>query len=349
MNWVAAMLAMMMLGVDPPGRWSPQSSGTRARLRGVHAVNREVVWASGTGGTFLKTTDGGRSWQAGLVPGASALDFRDVHAFDARTACLLASGPGESSRIERTRDGGQTWKTVHTNRDPKGFLDAIAFWDATHGIALGDPVEGRFQILLTDDAGASWNALPASESPTALMGEGAFAASGTCLATWGDRLAWFGTGGGPTARVFRSTDRGRTWTAAKAPIRCDSPSSGVFSLAFRDADHGVAVGGDYQRADDRTRCVARTSDGGQTWRATSGESPKGYRSAVVRAPDSAELVFVTTGPNGSEISRDDGESWTPLGSGSAAGLGFHALASGDARDAIWAVGDDGKIGRLNRQ
>ena len=273
MNLGAVLLTVLATGAQPPATWTSQQSGTKARFRGVCAVSADVVWASGTGGTFARTTDGGKTWKASIVAGASALDFRDLHAFDAQTACLLASGPGEMSRIERTTDGGQTWKNVFTNRQPKGFFDAIAFWDKSRGIALGDPVDGRFQVLLTTDGGLTWNLLPHATSPVAVSGEGAFAASGTCLVVAGDGLAWFGTGGGPAARVFRSSDFGRSWKAADTPVRCDSASSGIFSLAFADADHGWAVGGDYKLSDDPKNVLATTTDGGATWLLPSGWDP----------------------------------------------------------------------------
>ena len=220
----------------------------------------------------------------GTVPGASALDFRDVHAVDAETAYLLSIGAGEQSRIFKTTDGGATWATLYVNKDPKGFLDAIAFWDADHGLALGDPVDGRFVILTTDDGGKTWEPTPPEGMPPALPGEGAFAASGTCLVVQGDGHAWFATGGAKVSRVFRSTDRGRTWTAHETPVMAGTPSSGIFSLAFHDADHGVAVGGDYKEPGETGNVVALTEDGGRTWRLPKGQGPGGYRSAVaVRA------------------------------------------------------------------
>src|SRR5262249_15484544 len=151
------------------------------------------------------------------------------------------------SRIYKTTDGGATWVLQHTNRDPKGFLDAIAFWDADHGLALGDPIGRRFTILTTDDGGRTWTKGDAAGLPPVLRGEGASAASGPCLVPRGEHDAWFGTGGGPSARVFRSRDRGRTWTVHDTPLRAGSPTSGIFSLAFRDADHGAIVGGSYDR------------------------------------------------------------------------------------------------------
>ena len=323
------------------GQWTRQESGTTARLRGISAAGPRIAWASGTGGTFVRTTDGGATWKAGVVPGAAALDFRDVQAVDAGTAYLLSSGAGEQSRIYKTTDGGATWSLQFTERDPHGFLDALAFWDAEHGLALGDPVDGRFEILATADGGKTWGRVPAAGLPPALPGEGAFAASGTCLIVRGDGLAWFGTGGAKVARVFRSTDRGRTWTAHATPVRAGVPAAGIFSLAVRDADHGVAVGGDYTRPAQSGDCVARTRDGGRTWAPATGDPPGGYRSAVAFVPGAATPTLIAVGPTGSDVTADEGASWRRLGT-----TGFHALGFAPHDRAGWAVGDDGRIARF---
>ena len=213
---------------------------------------------------MLRTVDGGATWQALTVPGAGELDFRDVHAVDHRTAHVLSIGAGELSRIYQTTDAGATWTLSFRNADPKGFLDAISFWKNAGGLAQGDPVDGKFMILATIDRGTSWIRVPAARIPPALPAEGAFAASGTCLVVQGDQNAWFGTGGAAVARIFRSTDSGRSWTAHQTPILAGLPSAGVFSVTFRDEHHGAAVGGDYRQPDGAGRTVALTSDGGLT-------------------------------------------------------------------------------------
>lgn len=243
---------------------SPFQTHTTADLRGVSAASATVVWASGTHGTYVRTTDGNETWTAAQVPGADALDFRDVEAFSADEAYLLAAGPGEQSRIYKTRDGGKHWSLQFTNSDPKGFYDCFAFWDRDHGIAVGDPVDGHFELLATDDGGGHWMPLPASSRPEALPREGAFAASGTCIAVQGASNVWFATGG-PAARVFRSTDRGRSWQVSETPLAHGSDASGIFSIAFRDAKHGLIAGGDYQHPDTDGPNLASSDDGGATW------------------------------------------------------------------------------------
>jgi photosystem II stability/assembly factor-like uncharacterized protein len=320
--------------------WELQESGTPARLRGVSAVDPMVAWVSGSQGTCLRTTDGGTTWKRMLIPGSQTLDFRDLHAFDDRTAVLLSIGPGEQSRVFRTSDGGATWSNPYTNHDPKIFLDAIAFWDRDHGLALGDPEAGRHVILSTDDGGATWSRIAAANIPAALPGEGAFAASGTCLVVGEGGRAWFGTGSATEARVFRSTDRGRTWSVATTPVHAGNASSGVFGLAF-EGDHGLAVGGDYKKVDDPSGNLALTDDGGKTWVKVDASRPGGFRSAVAFVPGTGGKDVVTVGPAGSDISRDGGRTWTKW-----SGDGFHALGFGTTAEAGWAVGESGKLGRF---
>jgi photosystem II stability/assembly factor-like uncharacterized protein len=338
------MPVVALLGMSPfcvcRAQWEPQQSGTRARLREVSAVSSQVAWASGARGSVLRTVDGGATWQSLTVPGAGELDFRDVHALDDRTAHVLSIGAGELSRIYQTIDAGGTWTLSFRNDDPKGFLDAISFWKSGGGLAQGDPIDGKFLILATNDSARSWSRVKASGIPPALPGEGAFAASGTCLVVQGDRKAWFGTGGAAVARVFRSTDRGRAWSAHETPIMAGSPSAGIFSITFRDDRHGVAVGGDYRQPEKTVRTLALTSDGGQTWRLPMGSPPFGFRSAAVYVPGSLPPALVAVGPTGSDLSTDDGETWRSLGA-----TGFHAVAFAGPQSG-WAVGDDGVIARF---
>lgn len=238
-----------------------QTSNSTENLRGLSAVSSSVIWASGTHGTYLHTLDGGVTWSSAQVPGAETLDFRDVAAFSADEAYLLAAGPGDQSRIYETTDGGKTWTLQFTNSDPKGFYDCMSFWDRTHGIALGDPIDGVFELIATED-GAHWAPLPGAVSPRSLAQEGAFAASGTCIVTQGDRV-WFVTGGS-AARVFRSTNRGNTWSAADLPLVKDNASSGAFSVVLDGRGRAIVGGGDYQHPE-RNPTLAISEDRGFTW------------------------------------------------------------------------------------
>jgi photosystem II stability/assembly factor-like uncharacterized protein len=229
--------------------------------------------------------DGGQTWTPAQVPDATGLDFRAVAAFSAEEAFLMSAGPGEQSRIYHTSDGGKHWLLQFTNTNPKGFFDSMVFRDAKHGVVLGDPIPDesgklKFELLMTED-GQNWRVMSAAQLPVAMEGEGAFAASNSCLAILpgaSDSNLWFATGG-KEARVFHSNDRGQSWEVFDTPVIHGADSTGIFSIAFRDPLHGVIAGGDYKKPNEDGPNLAFTEDGGKTW-TLSKLHPLAYFSAV---------------------------------------------------------------------
>ncbi|MCG7204817.1 WD40/YVTN/BNR-like repeat-containing protein [Streptomyces arenae] len=336
---LAALTAGSAHAAAPAPHWALKDTGTPGvRFRGLAAVDRHTAWLAGTGGTVLRTTDGGSDWRNVSPPGAGDLQFRDVEAFDARHAVVLAIGEGEASRVYRTEDGGATWTESFRNTDPAAFYDCLAFFDRRHGLAMSDPVDGRFRILSTSDGGRSWRVLPDSGMPAALDGEAGFAASGQCLVTSGPKDAWLATGGGAHARVLHSADRGLTWTAADTPIPAGDPARGVFALAFRDRAHGLAVGGDYRAGQPSPQAAAATPDGGRTWRQAS-TPPPGYRSGVAWLPHS-RTAALAVGPTGTDLTTDGGRTWRTVDTGS------YDTVSCTPDLSCWAAGEQGRAARL---
>lgn len=318
--------------------WVAQMAETSARFQAISAVDEQVVWASGTQGTFARSVNGGATWDVAVVPGADTLQFRDLHAVSAETAYLLSSGTGAASRIYKTSDGGQEWTHVFTNPDEQGFLDCFDFWDAEHGLLYGDSVDGRVNMFTTADGGVTWERVSSDVLPEALPNEGGFAASGTCVITKGDGYGWVGTGAsGVAARVFITSDYGRSWEAINTPLTSDTGTSGIFSLAFYDAQNGVALGGDYSRTTEPSAQVAVTSDGGQTWQLAGKPIMNGtvYGGTVVPGASTPTLVAVS--PNGSEYSTDNGLTWTRIDTVDYWATTFVSPSVG------WAVGPDGRI------
>lgn len=319
--------------------WELKDSGAAGvRFRGLSAVSRNTAWVAGTAGTVLRTTDGGASWRNVSPPGTADLQFRDIEAFDARRAVVLAIGEGEASRVYRTDDGGTTWTESFRNTDANAFYDCMTFFDSRHGLAMSDPVDGKFRILSTGDGGRSWKVLPTTGMPAALDGEAGFAASGQCLVSSGPRDVWLATGGGARARVLHSADRGLTWTAADTPIPAGDPARGVFALAFRDRAHGLAVGGDYNADQPSPLAAAVTGDGGRTWTPAT-TPPPAYRSGATWLPHSRSTALAV-GPTGTDLTTDAGRTWKTVDTGSydtvdcAADLG------------CWAAGEKGRVARL---
>jgi photosystem II stability/assembly factor-like uncharacterized protein len=316
--------------------WQSQTSGVAVRLRGVSAVSARVAWASGANGTVLRTVDGGETWLKLSVPGAEKLDFRDVDATSDRVAYVLSIGSGESSRIYKTVDAGAHWALQFANTDPKIFLDAMTFRDDRHGVVFSDSVDGQFVILMTSN-GRTWERIPADRLPPALPGEGAYAASGTNVAMVGGSI-WIGTTAG---RVLRSADDGRTWRVAETGL-ATSQSAGIFSVAFRDASHGVVAGGDYRKESEALENVAWTSDGGTTWSVVKDHGLSGFRSVVacVGTARRPKAALIAIGPTGADRSDDDGRTWTALES-----AGFDTFAVAPAGNVGWAAGTGGRISR----
>ncbi len=314
-------------------QWIKQTVATTASLRGLSVVNEKIVWASGTGGTVIRTIDGGKTWKVMTVAGAEKLDFRDVEAFDANTAYILSIGNGESSRIYKTTDGGATWKEQFRNKNEKAFYDAMACWDKTRCVAMSDPVDEHFYVIVTHDGGRTWNTT-ADNLLYAKEGEAAFAASGTCLITTG-KAGIFLVSGGNRARVFRTANQGWTWDFAETEMAKGTAGSGIFSIAMFDIKNGVIVGGNYEKPDEAKDNFAVTTDGGATWKLDTGLS--GYRSAVTYVD---KKTILAVGTNGSDITRDGGKTWKILGKED-----LNAVAAKGKR-AVWAVGPKGIVVKL---
>ena len=330
---------VLLMSVSPAfAQWHPQKSNTDASLWGLSIVNGNVVWASGTGGTFARTTDGGETWQAGTVAGAEKLDFYDVYATDSESAYLLSIGKGNESRIYKTTNGGKNWTLQYTEQNPKAFLDCIAFWDAKHGMVVGDPLDGKPELLTTSDGGAHWALLQPKTIPSAKNGEGAPA--GSCLATYAgtkgrpeDWQAWFVTEN--ASRVFHTTDSGKSWVASETPL-VTGQNQGVFSIAVVDAEWLVIVGGDYDHPQVVNPNSAYSDDGGKTWKESS-RRPAGYRWNVVVVPDTPGPTVIAVGPTGTDYSIDRGKDWKHMNEEYTNKIGFADAHRG------WAVGRKGLI------
>jgi len=316
-----------------------QRSGTTALLQAVSAPSARVAWVSGHRGTYAVTTDGGASWRAAVVPEGDSLQFRDVYAVDERTAWLLAAGDGDRSRIYHTTNGGQTWTLQFRNTEPRAFYDCLDFWDARRGLAFSDAVDGRFGILTTSDGGRTWVRVPDEALPAARAGEGAFAASGTCVITGTGGRAWISTGNAsPESRILYTADYGRSWSVFLTPLSAGE-AAGAATLTFRDTLHGVALGGPLGRPTERGDRTAVTGDGGRTWTLGGRPAMAGAVYGSAYLPRTPALVAV--GPGGMDWSTDDARSWSRLDT-----LAYWSVGFARTGRAGWAVGPNGRITKL---
>ena len=383
LRYFLILLFVPILSFPAHAQWDLQESHTTASLRGIHNLGGGVAWASGTNGTVLRTEDGGYLWQTcGVPPGAEHLDFRGIQAFDANIAIVMSSGSGDLSRIYKTIDGCKTWKLVFTNPDaPGGFYDSLLFITPKLGLVVGDPATGSmrnpvegsyfiFRIRVTHDGGETWIPIVSFGKPgenlTPLANEGLFAASNTSVVLHDGNL-WIGTSGGRVLKrkLYETTEQRAyafqashcagvldpfskscgipwmDWNNVTAPLSSQSGSAGIFSLGFRNQQIGVAVGGDYKQSDASARTAAYTIDGGAHWLPAE-SSPHGYRSAV--AYDEENKAWITVGPNGTDISRDDGKNWHTLKPKT--GQPADADKNWNALSLPFVVGPNGRIGKL---
>jgi photosystem II stability/assembly factor-like uncharacterized protein len=361
---VCAQVVPMPPAAGPSTVWNPwetEHSGTHHPLRGIHAVGNGVAWASGARGTVLRTEDSGYVWQSCAMPdGAERLDFRSIWAWDAQTAIVMSSGPGDQSRLYKTTDGCAHWTTLATNRDTAGFWDGLVFSDRKNGYLLGDPVDGHFTLLRTEDGGAHWKSVTSKDLDLNGQKLGAFAASNQAMVltdpVLGDvAVPLFGTSGmsgGQHPYVYSGgIDCGMTmahkdperclsqyWTFSKdeVPMAGASETQGIFAVGMHKGQNGewhvVAVGGDYSAPNKSEGTAARRDLKTGKWAATT-KLPHGYRSSV--AWDAADNAWIAVGPNGSDVSYDDGQTWSALGDD-----GYNALSL------PWVVGPDGRIAKL---
>jgi photosystem II stability/assembly factor-like uncharacterized protein len=353
-------------------QWTIENSGTTADLRGIDNVGGGVAWASGTNGTVLRTEDGGYLWQACTIPpDAEHLDFRGIQAFDANTAIVMSSGKGDLSRLYKTSDGCHTWKLVGKNPDPDGFWDAVRAGDlksgtSNYGVAnsaliLGDSVNGELRVWEWTEGGKERELeLSYQMRGNADIGEGSFAASNSVLQIAGTpqldpiwKYAFWVSSGTPAhsyMSIVRDEQNANCEPCREERLRVEIPmaqntdSAGVFSFNFRNDLVGVAVGGDYKKPDSSYRGAAHSSDGGVSWEVAQ-TPPHGYRSAV--AYDEATKTWITVGPNGTDISTDDGKNWRALHPDAASHEAPDSDRTWNALSLPFVVGSHGRIGKLN--
>lgn len=350
LGMLALALSLPLVAAAPPTaaddaapRWKVDVVDEDQSFRGLDAVDGRTAWVSGgsmsEGGDakVYRTTNGGRSWQDVTPPRTAGLSLRDVEARDASTASVLGVGNGRASRIYRTTDGGETWTRTFLNEDKAAFYNCMDFFrGGRRGLAVSDPVDGKFRILRTEDGGRSWEVLPDAGMPDS-TGEANFSASGDCLVVRG-RHAWFGSGG-EAARVYHSRDFGKSWTATDSAIPAGA-AAGVFALAFRTPRHGVAVGGDFEAPEDGVDATSYTHDR-RTWTSGGDLAHLGEDAAWVRR--TLLLVVGESGDvAGSSLSRDGGRTWEQFSA-----VGFHTLDC-TSTGACWAAGGDGRVGVLRR-
>ena len=278
-------------------------SRVESSFRGLSVVNQKVVWVSGTGGTVLRTKDGGKNWDNISVPNMEKIDFRDVEGFNKNIAIVM--GIASPARFYKTTDGGQNWKLVYFDDREGVFFDGMSFWNKNDGIAFSDPVDGQHLLIRTTDGSDTWHEIPKEGFPHKLNPEFGFAASGTGIPVQGRKTVWLGMGG-VKSRVFKSEDGGMNWSVAETPVVHGGQSTGIYSVAFKNKKVGISVGGDYTNQSIKNT-MAYTNDGGATWHLPEKQTHQ-YRECVAHYRGN---IFFAVGPSGFDMTTDNGKNWHP--------------------------------------
>lgn len=336
---ILTMVILSCSKTDSKPQLVQMESPTKSLLQAISIVDENIAWVSGHNASFIRTTDGGTSWELFTHPTGDSLQFRDVHGFNEAKAVLMTAGPGSLSRIF-TFTTPDMWEENFVMQDSLGFLDCIDFWDDQNGIAYGDAIDNYPYILLTSDGGQTWNRADSTNMPKAGKGEGGFAASGTCVTTGENGKAWIATGAGGNCRFLITEDYGQSWKAVDSPL-VTAEAAGNTSISFV-GDVGVVTGGDLLITDEYTDNCAFSTDGGATWNLSGKPRTLGafYGSTITQVDDQT-FAFVC-GPKGLDYTSDLGQTWTNLDSANYWAVSMKGKTG-------YATGTDGKILKISLQ
>jgi photosystem II stability/assembly factor-like uncharacterized protein len=339
------LLFLLLISVTSYGQkhaWQYVDTRTNASFRGLSVADEHSVWVSGSKGWVGRSTNGGRDWKFGQVPGYENLDFRTLYAFDSSNAII--ANAGSPAYILRTSDGGASWTQVYKNTDSAAFIDGIDFWNKKHGIIHGDPVNGRMLLLYTKDGGRSWEERRKRSCPRMDGGEASFAASGTGISCFRRGTVIVATGG-RTSKLFLSRNRGKRWRSIPTPMLATSESTGIFSIMRGRNDwHWLVAGGDYRRDTLTTANFFYTMYKGKKWLAPVSPT-RGYRECLAQINDgppgkeNGTRTMFALGPSGIDISTDDGVNWKPLSDEK----GFHVIKANRDNKHVFLAGSNGKL------
>ncbi len=315
--------------------FSELQTNSTASLRGLFVVDENVVWASGSEGTVLLTTDGGNNWKNCSIQGAEENDFRSICAWDKNKALVFGiNGPSFGYLSE---DGGQSWQVIFKDTTDGLFFNSLKFADARIGLAISDPIEGKPFLIKTIDGGKTWKQI--TTIPDAIEGEANFAASNTCIEFLPSGNGWMVTGGA-VARCFYSSDFGENWKVAETTMISGTPAAGVFSVCFKNDSEGVMVGGAYDQPQLNKNIAAYTTDGGKSW-TSSVIMPKEYRSCVQFISEKRENLFLSIGKTGCDISTDNGKTWNFVSD-----KGYYTFKVIPGKLEGFFAGDNGRINKV---
>lgn len=305
-------------------------------IRAIQALDDQSMWFAGSAGIYGFTENGGKNWTLDtLQTDTITPHFRSI-AVTSQAVHLLSIG--SPALLYRSTDQGKNWSIVYQEDHPSAFYDAMAFWDDKNGIAMGDPTDACLSVIRTEDGGRTWKKVDCANLPTAADGEAAFAASNSNLSLQADGKVWM-VSGGKRARVYTSADYGKTWEAFDTPMAEGGQMTGIYSVAFHDAQNGTLFGGDWNDMSINTKNKAQSKDGGRTWELLQDGQGPGYQSCVKYIPGTDGNGLFTCGIPGVNYSLDNGQQWQSLSE-----QAYYTLSFGN-KNVVWLAGSK-KIARM---
>ncbi|MGB4770486.1 MAG: YCF48-related protein [Chitinophagaceae bacterium] len=332
MRFVLVCIAFFMGQITRAQRIEMVTEQGKCSIRGMSVVSDNIVWVSGSNGTVGRTVDGGKTWTWMQVKGHEKNDFRDIEAFDEKTAIIMAVG--EPAFILKTFNGGSTWKRVYEDSSKGMFLDAMEFWENGNGIVVGDPIDNKIYVARTADYGVSWERYNTKSLPATDSGEAMFASSGTNIRKYSSQEAMVVTGGKRSRLLMHER-----WV--DIPMLQGGNSTGANSLAvWNEAPRKariVIVGGDFQQDSSTVGNCVYSTNGGRTWKIPE-VPPHGYRSCVEFLTGQ---MLVACGTSGVDISMDGGKKWRLVSKES-----FHVCQRAKTGNVVYLAGSRGRIAKL---
>ena len=304
-------------------------------IRAIQVIDNQTIYYAGSRGDVGFTKDNGKSWTREyityndtIVPHFRSLAKNKNHFF-----ALSVANPALLYKISDEKT-----ELVYTENHEKVFYDALTFFDDNkHGIAVGDPTENCASIIITEDAGNTWQKIPCANLPKFEEDEAFFAASNTNIKTIG-KTVWIASGG-KKARILKSDDFGKTWTIFDTPIIQGNGPQGIYSIDFADKNNGIIIGGDYSKPKENIANKAITKDGGKTWSLVSDGKNPNYKSCVQYVPNTQGKEIFAVSKTGVSFSNDSGNSWSEVSK-----EGYYTIQFVD-KNTAWLSGNN-KIGKL---
>ncbi len=326
-------ILLLLLSLTCRSQWTHVSIPTTSSFRALKVYGKHI-WTSGTNGTVGHSSDAGKTWKFQQIPEAENLDFRDLAIINNQVILLMSAGPSEEGKAKlfQTKDGGNTWAPFFQIKEKDYFFDCIQ-WDKKNKLSwlLSDPINQKLTLFKYDQKKLSQ--IESANTPLLKLNEAFFAASGSSMQLVNNQLVFVG-GGADSARIYTYDIRMNTWKANLLNI-ATGEAKGYFSIATKNKNEFMAVGGDYRKLNELTIPVIKTSDGGNQWQAID-ESPSFYMEKVIWA----KPYWIVSGPSQSAVYHDKKKQWRSLGKSP-----YHNIIQ--TGNTIWGIGAKGQLGYMS--